>query len=564
MHHFVVRQRQHEVFGKGVEQTEGQLVVVVTTMDRVVRHVIEHVVHPAHVPFVVEAQPPHFRRTADRRPGGGFLGVGRGARAFLPEHLVHPAQEVYRFEVFTPPVDVGNPLTGLAAVVAVEHRGHGIDAQTIDTVVLDPEQRIADQIVEHLAATEVVDQRAPVLVHAFTRVGVLVERLTVETAQPVRIGREVRWHPVNDHFQSGLMAGVDEIAAALRRTETGRRCIQAQRLIAPGTVKGVFGDRQQFDVREAQIGNVGDQRFLEPLPVREAFVFTPPGTQMHLVDRHRRTQLVTGHAGPARRNLRELADHRGGCRTQLGSKAVGVGLLRQEITLARTDFVLVAGSHPDARNENLPDTALATQAHRMTATIPGVEITDDADPLRIGRPHGKGHALDTVDLAQMRAEPLVRPQVRAFGEQPDVEFAEHRREAVGILDLLNASRPGDAQPVVEQLVASEDRGLEKAGMITQTGDLAFGKFDENLARIRINHMNRRCTGLYAAQPQTLFGVGMQSQYGKRVAVFATAQRQNFSFIQHISLSSVRIPCSRCRSHIHGWCGRTRSCPCRQR
>lgn len=67
----------------------------------------------------------------------------------------------------------------------------------------------------------------------------------------------------------------------------------------------------------------------------------------------------------------------------------------------------------------------------MTATIPGVEITDDADPLRIGRPHGKGHALDTVDLAQMRAEPLVRPQVRAFGEQPDVEFAEHRREAVG-------------------------------------------------------------------------------------------------------------------------------------
>ena len=206
---------------------------------------------------------------------------------------------MYRFEVFTPPVDVGNPLTGLAAVVAVEHRGHGIDAQTIDAVVLDPEQRVADQIVEHLAATEVVDQRAPVLVHAFTRVGVLVERLTVETAQPVRIGREVRWHPVNDHFQSGLMAGVDEIAAALRRTETGRRCIQAQRLIAPGTVKGVFGDRQQFDVREAQIGNVGDQRFLEPLPVREAFVFTPPGTQMHLVDRHRRAQLVTGHAGTA-------------------------------------------------------------------------------------------------------------------------------------------------------------------------------------------------------------------------------------------------------------------------
>jgi hypothetical protein len=37
VHHFVVRERQHEVLGEGVEQAEGQLVVVVAAMDRVVR-----------------------------------------------------------------------------------------------------------------------------------------------------------------------------------------------------------------------------------------------------------------------------------------------------------------------------------------------------------------------------------------------------------------------------------------------------------------------------------------------------------------------------------------------
>ena len=35
MHHFVMGQRQHEIFREGIEQAEGQLVVVVLAIDRV-------------------------------------------------------------------------------------------------------------------------------------------------------------------------------------------------------------------------------------------------------------------------------------------------------------------------------------------------------------------------------------------------------------------------------------------------------------------------------------------------------------------------------------------------
>ena len=37
--HFVVRHRQHEVLVEGVDQAEGQLVVVVAAVDRIVLHV---------------------------------------------------------------------------------------------------------------------------------------------------------------------------------------------------------------------------------------------------------------------------------------------------------------------------------------------------------------------------------------------------------------------------------------------------------------------------------------------------------------------------------------------
>ncbi|MNC66838.1 hypothetical protein D3C76_1269460 [compost metagenome] len=55
MHHFIVRDRQHEVFGIGVEHAEGHQVVMVFTVHRIALHIIQRVVHPAEIPLVVEA-----------------------------------------------------------------------------------------------------------------------------------------------------------------------------------------------------------------------------------------------------------------------------------------------------------------------------------------------------------------------------------------------------------------------------------------------------------------------------------------------------------------------------
>ncbi|WP_415168229.1 hypothetical protein [Propionivibrio sp.] len=87
------------------------------------------------------------------------------------------------------------------------------------------------------------------------------------------------------------MAGRDEIAEAFGRAEARGRRVQAERLVAPGAVERMLRDRQQFQVREAEVGGVGNQGFGEAPPVEETAVLAaPPGTEMDFVDGDRRIQ----------------------------------------------------------------------------------------------------------------------------------------------------------------------------------------------------------------------------------------------------------------------------------
>ncbi len=94
----------------------------------------------------------------------------------------------------------------------------------------------------------------------------LVERGPVEHRQPVRIGRKVRRHPVEDHADPGAMRAVDEPGKSLRFAEPRRRRIEPGRLVAPRRIVGVLGDRQELDMGEAHLGDIGDQPVGERIP----------------------------------------------------------------------------------------------------------------------------------------------------------------------------------------------------------------------------------------------------------------------------------------------------------
>ncbi len=61
----------------------------------------------------------------------------------------------------------------------------------------------------------------------------------------------------------------------------------------------------------------------------------------------------------------------------------------------------------------------------MHAAVPSIEIADDADPLRIRRPHRKVHTGDVADRRHVRAKLLPRAVMRALSKEVQIVVRQH-------------------------------------------------------------------------------------------------------------------------------------------
>ena len=224
-------------------------------MHRVVLDVAQRVVHPAHVPLEVEAEAAEVRRLRDAGPGGRFLGDRQHAREIAADRDVELAQELDRLEVLAPAVVVGNPLAGLAAVVEVQHRRHGVHAQAVDVVAVHPEQRVGDEEVAHLVPAVVEDLGAPVGVLALPRVGVLVQAVPSKLRRPCSSRGKCAGTQSMITPMPCLVAAIDEVHEVLRRAVARAWRVVADDLVAPGTVERVLGDAHQLEVRVALLAS---------------------------------------------------------------------------------------------------------------------------------------------------------------------------------------------------------------------------------------------------------------------------------------------------------------------
>ena len=174
---------------------------------------------------------------------------------------------------------------------------------------------------------------------------------------------------------------------------------------------------------------------------------------MDFIDRDGRVQRVASaaiaHPGVVAPAVAvEVADH--GCRAgpfRLERKGVRVGL--QHAPAGGENLVLVARVVLHPWQKDLPDAVAWMQPHHVHATVPGVEVADDADTVRVGGPHHEHDAVDAVERAPMRAEPLVRIVVAALREQVQIVVGEGRRKPVRILDDRRAIAIRHAQPVCD-------------------------------------------------------------------------------------------------------------------
>ena len=139
MHHFIVRKRQNEVFVERVDHRKRELVVMMLAVNRVVLKITQRVIHPAHVPFQIEAQPAVIRGARYRGPGGGFFRNHQRSGVPLVNHFVEPLDEINGLQILAPAVWVRYPLARLARIIQIQHGGHCVHSQPVDVIFVQPE-----------------------------------------------------------------------------------------------------------------------------------------------------------------------------------------------------------------------------------------------------------------------------------------------------------------------------------------------------------------------------------------------------------------------------------------
>src|ERR1700720_1333944 len=225
--------------------------------------------HPSHIPFIRKSESTARTWSAYARPSCRLFGNHDCPRTALGDDCIEMAQKANCLQIFAAAVDVGDPFTFFAAVVAVQHRGHSIDAKAVDMKVLQPIKRAGNQETLHFAPTEIVDQSTPIEMKALAWIEMFVQRCPIEPRQPVGIGRKMRRHPVENDANIGAMQRVDKAPQARRWSKPGGWREQAKRLVTPRAAKRMFSDRQQLDMGEFPVDEIRQQSLDCEVPQRD-------------------------------------------------------------------------------------------------------------------------------------------------------------------------------------------------------------------------------------------------------------------------------------------------------
>ena len=226
-------------------------------------------------------------------------------------------------------------------------------------------------------------------------------------------------------------------------------------------------DRQQLDMGEPHVGDVGDELLRQLVIGQEGVIpLAPPRAEMHFVDRHGAAPGI-GIRPPgdvslvAPREVVRARHDRSSRWPHLAAKAEGIRLEWCKIAARADDLVFVDGSFPEARRENLPNAAIHPLAHGVAAPVPFIEVAHDGDALGLRRPNGEQNAIHAFVGDRMRAQAFIKPLMRPFDKQVIIERTENRAESIGIKKFPLPAFFLGAQAVGEAVLYTGDQGFEE-------------------------------------------------------------------------------------------------------
>src|SRR3984957_17546362 len=187
----IVRERQNEIFGEGINQAKCNLAMLVTSEHWILRQVVQPVMHPAHIPLEAESQSSNVSGARDLRPGRRFFRHHHDVGKCRINMLIHLSQELNGLYVFFSAVPVWDPLSITPSIIEIEHGGDGIDPQSVDVIFIEPEHGVADEKTLDFVPTVVEYKSVPIRLFPLPRIAVFVEMRSIEISKTGLIFREV-------------------------------------------------------------------------------------------------------------------------------------------------------------------------------------------------------------------------------------------------------------------------------------------------------------------------------------------------------------------------------------
>ncbi len=145
VNHLVMRKYQHKILTVGIQHGEGQLPVIILAEVGIAAHKADEIIHPAHIPLIIEAKSAVPGITRNHRPRRRLLcDQNRPVFASL-QHCIQMLQELNRLQVLIAAIQIGNPFSVALPVIQIQHRGHRIHTNSVRMVLINPEKRVGNQ-----------------------------------------------------------------------------------------------------------------------------------------------------------------------------------------------------------------------------------------------------------------------------------------------------------------------------------------------------------------------------------------------------------------------------------
>ena len=147
---------------------------------RIIFDIIQIIVHKAHIPLQVKAQPVVLQRSRNLRECSTLLRNGKDTGIPFLHDGIQMLDQFDGFQVLLSAVHIGNPFPILFTVIQIKHTRHSVHPDAVRVVFFHPEQSIRDQVIGDLGPAVIVNQCPPMRMAALSGIQMLIETGTVK------------------------------------------------------------------------------------------------------------------------------------------------------------------------------------------------------------------------------------------------------------------------------------------------------------------------------------------------------------------------------------------------